>query len=163
MRCAMSLGLTGTKKACDRGECGDCTVHVEGRCVVSCMTVLAVATPSGRCRIALKFRTRHAAAPAVWHRKVTGHAPAISSTPARILQEAHHLFLVRRLIGVGRTWRNHYRARSPSRTLFAVPDSGLPAGLPRGVHFVGNVLLAISHSPMRRTGNRPAHGANRPC
>jgi xanthine dehydrogenase YagT iron-sulfur-binding subunit len=36
------LAVTGTKRACGRGECGACTVHINGRRVLSCMTLAAM-------------------------------------------------------------------------------------------------------------------------
>jgi len=40
------LDLTGTKKGCDRGQCGACTVHVNGKRINSCLS-LAI-TNSGK-------------------------------------------------------------------------------------------------------------------
>lgn len=38
------LGLLGAKGACEQGECGSCSVLVEGRLVCSCLVLAATAT-----------------------------------------------------------------------------------------------------------------------
>lgn len=46
------LGLTGAKRACDRGACGACTVLVDGRRIYACLALAAL--QDGKCVVTIE-------------------------------------------------------------------------------------------------------------
>jgi len=56
------IGLTGTKKGCDRGQCGACTVLVNDRRINACLT-LAIAHEGDRIRTVEGLATANALHP----------------------------------------------------------------------------------------------------
>jgi xanthine dehydrogenase YagT iron-sulfur-binding subunit len=41
------LGLAGSKKGCDHGQCGACTIHIDGERHLACLTLTVAAVASG--------------------------------------------------------------------------------------------------------------------
>jgi aerobic-type carbon monoxide dehydrogenase small subunit (CoxS/CutS family) len=64
------LGLTGSKQGCDKGDCGACTVLLDGVPTLSCIT-LALASEGVEEKIGLIVRgsrPSRASAPSMWSR-----------------------------------------------------------------------------------------------
>ncbi|WP_266365405.1 (2Fe-2S)-binding protein [Tellurirhabdus rosea] len=74
------LDLTGTKKGCDYGQCGACTVHVNGQRVLACLTLAVMA--NGKDIRTIEGLTREGATPA--GATPAGADPAATDPAARL-------------------------------------------------------------------------------
>src|SRR2546422_9641096 len=80
------LDLTGTKYGCGEGQCGACTVLVEGRPVRSCLTRLAAV--QGKPITTLEGLEKDGRLPPLQEAFVEAKRPACGSCTARVVVEA---------------------------------------------------------------------------
>ena len=64
------LGFPGSKNACEQGECGSCSVLLDGVLVCSCLVLAAQADPHGTCSSWANVRSsaRRARTRSAWRR-----------------------------------------------------------------------------------------------
>ena len=76
------LNLTGTHVGCDTGQCGACTIHLDGRAVKACMVLAAQASGAKITTIEGIATQRHAASDA-------GRVQGMPWTAVRLLHARH--------------------------------------------------------------------------
>ena len=79
----LHLDLTGTKKGCDHGQCGACTVLVDGRRINSCLTLAVMKDGTQITTIEGLAQGRRAAPPAAGLHRRMMPSSAATAPPAR--------------------------------------------------------------------------------